>query len=106
MLFSGMTTDEYIVFNIFLIILMYYIYRRTSILHRAFKFFISIYALFFSLYMINAVNFINNSLIISFNYQNYNILPLKLSEFENIYVYGVLGIVGLTLFLYIVYRGD
>ena len=56
--------------------------------------------------MINAVNFINNSLIISFNYQNYNILPLKLSEFENIYVYGVLGIVGLTLFLYIAYRGD
>ena len=106
MLFSGMTTDEYIVFNIFLIILMYYIYRRTSILHRAFKFFISIYALFFSLYMINAVNFINNSLIISFNYNDYNILPVKLSEFENIYIYGALFILGIIVYLYVVYRGD
>jgi hypothetical protein len=106
MLFSGMTTDDYIVFNIALIIFMFYIYRRTVILHRAFKFFISIYALFFALYMINAVNFINNSLIISFNYQDYNILPLKLSEFENIYVYGALGVIGILIYFWAVYRGD
>lgn len=56
--------------------------------------------------MINAVNFINNSLIISFNYQDYNILPLKLSEFENIYVYGALGVIGILIYFWAVYRGD
>jgi polyferredoxin len=106
MLFSALTTDDYIVFNIVFIIFLFYIYRRTTILHKAFRYVLTIYALFFSLYMINAVDFINNSLIISFNYQNYNILPLKLSEFENIYIYGALFILGIIVYLYVVYRGD
>jgi hypothetical protein len=102
-----MTTDDYILFNILIIVFLSFAYFKTSMFHRLFKYALTSYVALFVLWVINAITYIRstNEIIINLNYNIYNVLPIKLSEFENIYMVGFIGITGFIIYLVYMYRG-